>query len=239
MSMNADKFAQLCLDRLQKAIGYDFAQKHHAFAALTHPSYAAEHLGQEDYQRLEFLGDAVLAILTAHALFVLYPDAEEGALTKMRADMVCQSALADCARLIHLGDCLRLGHGEEGSGGRDKDGVLSDVFESVVGAVYLDGGFDAAKTVFMPILSQNSPRPDEQNAKSQLQEVTRKLFDQDATYRVTQMGGPDHRPEFEAVAMARGKVIGIGRGVSKKLAEQAAARQAIAQLNGKEDTSCS
>jgi ribonuclease-3 len=183
---------------------------------------------------LEFLGDAVLDLIISEALVERDPEATEGALSKMRARLVSETALAQAARRLGLGRFLRLGRGEELSGGREKSSLLADAFEAVVAAVYHDGGYDAARrsvlAVLEPELTAESGSGGGVDYKTQLQEHCQQLFGQLPVYRVTRESGPDHRKVFQVELMINGRCSGTGAGKSKKEAEQQAAKEALERL---------
>jgi ribonuclease III len=205
----------------------------HLAQALTHPSFANEQRGRcRDNQRLEFLGDAVLGLLVGETLMARMPEAKEGELTLMRSLAVNTEALAAWARAVDLGPALRLGRGADAAGERDRDNVLADAVEAIVGAVYLDRGMDAAKTLADAIMAEplaklGDTRSVGRDAKSELQEQVQAQGGASPRYRVVETVGPDHRREFVVVVEAFGSVLAEGRGRSKKLAEQAAARAAM------------
>jgi ribonuclease III len=203
--------------------------------ALTHRSYAYEHGGLPTNERLEFLGDAVLGLVITDALYTTHPDLPEGSLAKLRASVVNTRALADVARTLELGRWLRLGRGEEVTGGRDKNSILADTMEAVLGAVYLDRGIDAVTAVvrrlFDPLMRAASEEGASLDWKTALQELgaARGLGVPD--YRLSERG-PDHAKSFTAEVAMGGAVRGSGEGRSKKEAEQKAAEAAYAALGG-------
>ncbi|MDQ6650006.1 MAG: ribonuclease III [Actinomycetota bacterium] len=201
--------------------------------ALTHRSYAYEHGGLPTNERLEFLGDSVLGLVVTDALYRTHPDLPEGQLAKLRASVVNMKALADVAREIGVGQWLRLGRGEETTGGRDKSSILADTFEAILGAVYLDGGISVASGVvrrlFDPLMASAAGRGAGLDWKTSLQELTAALLLGVPVYAVTETG-PDHAKSFTATAMVAGEAVGTGEGRSKKEAEQRAAEMAWAAL---------
>lgn len=224
------------LDSLQIALHYRFRNPRLLEEALTHKSYVNEQRAAagSDNERLEFLGDAVLSLVMSEQLAVLLPHAPEGALSKHKARLVSESMLADAARRLHLGVCLRLGRGEELSKGRDKDSLLADAVEAVIAAVHLDGGLDSSRVVvaklFQLELSQvasHRHRPGEGDYKTQVQEWCQRRFDSLPSYAVVRESGPDHDKVFEVEVTVNGEVVGRGTGRSKKEAEQSAAKQAL------------
>lgn len=198
--------------------------------ALTHSSFAHERgNGIKSNERMEFLGDSVLSIVSSEYLFKLYPDMPEGELTRLKASLVCTESLAGFARQIHLGDYLFLGKGESNTGGAERPSLLEDAFESLIAAVYLDGGLDEARkfiTDFIKGAIENS-RANFKDYKTTLQEVIQKNPDQTIQYAFVGSSGPDHNKVFEAEVRLNSNVIGRGKGKSKKSAEQAAAKEAL------------
>ena len=219
------------LKEFQKKIGYTFKDDSILRTAFTHSSYANEHAEEgeiKDYERLEFLGDAVLEVVSSDYLFHRYKDLEEGELTKKRASMVCEPALAYCAAGISLGDHLLLGKGEEAAGGRTRDAILADVMEAVAGAVYLDGGFEAAKKYIISyILESQDGFTVFNDSKTALQELVQGKGQEPPQYRITGFKGPEHRRVFMCEVIIGNKKMGEGEGTSKKGAEQNAARKAL------------
>lgn len=219
---------------LEAAIGYQFHNISLLQNALTHSSYANErwHNSLLSNERLEFLGDSILGMLVAEYLYRNFPDRPEGELTRMRADMVCETTLAAVANTIHLGDHLLLGHGEEQGGGRTRDSILADAVESVIAASFLDGGMEAAERFIRRFILVQVPVTKLHNAdyKTQLQELVQQKRNQVLTYLLAGESGPDHDKQFDVQVALNGTVVGSGRGSSKKRAEQDAARNAIVAL---------
>ena len=197
--------------------------------ALAHRSWCAETEGEPSNERLEFLGDAVLGLVVTVHLFRSYPDLPEGELAKVRASVVNSAALADVAAELAVGDALRLGKGEDASGGREKPSILADAMEAIIGATYLDGGWDAAEALVMTLLGERieeaAAGPGGQDFKTRLQELAAREFDQLPRYFVRDEG-PDHAKTFNATVFIADQLRGSGAGRSKKQAEQAAAREA-------------
>ena len=221
------------LKELEKKIGYTFRNKALFRQALTHSSYANEHKheGLKDNERLEFLGDAVLEIISSEFLFHNYPEMAEGEMTKLRASIVCEPTLALCTHEIDLGSYLLLGKGEERTGGRNRDSIVSDAMESVIGAIYLDGGFASAKEFVLNfILNDIEHKQLFYDSKTILQEIVQENGTQPVEYILVKEEGPDHNKNFSVEARVNGKVMGQGSGHTKKAAEQAAAYQAIRVL---------
>ena len=219
---------------LETAIGYQFHNISLLQNALTHSSYANErwHNSLLSNERLEFLGDSVLGMLVAEYLFRSFPNRPEGELTRMRADMVCETTLAAAANRIGLGEHLLLGHGEEQGGGRSRESILADAMESVIAASFLDGGIEAALKIVRQFILVEVPVTRLHNAdyKTQLQELVQQKKNQTLSYALVGESGPDHDKQFEVEVSLNGKVVGRGTGRSKKRAEQDAARTAIEKL---------
>jgi ribonuclease-3 len=205
--------------------------------ALTHRSFAYEHGGLPTNERLEFLGDAVLGLVVTDALFREYPDLPEGHLAKLRAAVVNMRALADVARGLHLGDYVRLGRGEEGTGGRDKASILADTLEAVIGAVYIERGLEAADVLvhrlFDPVIARSARLGAGLDWKTSLQELTAASVLGVPEYHVDE-SGPDHQKSFQALVRVGGRVYGSGTGRSKKEAEQHAAEAAWSAISNGE-----
>ena len=219
---------------LEAAIGYRFKNITLLQNALTHSSYANErwHDGLMSNERLEFLGDSILGMVVADYLYRNFPQRPEGELTKMRADMVCETSLAQVARKVNLGAHLLLGHGEEQGGGRERASILADATESVIAACYLDGGMDAAKAFIETFILCNVPtgRLHNKDHKTALQELIQQKKNQTLTYTLVGERGPDHDKELSVEVCLNGRPIGTGIGSSKKRAEQDAARVALENL---------
>lgn len=205
--------------------------------AFTHSSYANEkHIEKYDNnERLEFLGDAVLELVISDFIYNTYPHIPEGDLTKLRAGTVCEQSLAERARKIHISDFIMLGKGEETTGGRNRDSILADAFEAVIGAVYLDGGFDAARTHILRQLQETVGKIKNSlntiDCKTRLQEEIQKTSKEPIQYMITGESGPDHDKVFMAAVSHCDKVLGEGQGKSKKEAEQSAAYDALKKMN--------
>lgn len=222
---------------LEARLGVRFADRVRALAALTHKSWVNEHRDEvgEDNERLEFLGDAVVDLLASHRLMDRFPVAREGPLSKMRAAVVDEPGLAAMARSLGLGELLRLGRGEEMTGGREKASLLANSMEAVVAAVYLEGGLALAQEVVDRFLEeavrQATAGTLDRDYKTQLQEGCQARFRSPPRYRVVAETGPDHSKVFDVEVEVRGAVLGRGSGRSKKDAEQLAARQALEALS--------
>jgi len=204
--------------------------------ALTHRSYAYEHGGIRHNERLEFLGDSILGQAVTVKLFRSFPDLDEGELAKRRASLVSTVALAEIGRMIGLGVYLRLGKGEEQTGGRDKASILADTVEAVIGATYLSAGPDAATALVLRLVEPLMVDPDRFGAamdpKTSLQELAATLSLGNPSYRVTEEG-PDHDKTFHATVVLQGESVSTGSGSSKKTAEMAAALEAWTRLSGR------
>ena len=220
-------------EHLEDALCYRFRDRSLLRNALTHSSYANENknLGVQCNERLEFLGDSVLGFVVANELYRRFPDRPEGEMTRMRADMVCETTLAQAARSIGLGEELLLGHGEE-QGGRTRPSILADAMESVIAAAFLDGGLEAAQGIIARLILCNIPEQQLRNAdwKTMLQELVQQHRGQTLSYHLTGESGPDHDKRFTVEVLLNGERVGAGEGSSKKRAEQAAANAAIEKL---------
>lgn len=217
------------LDDFQTSIGYRFSDPELLRTALTHGSFVAENDGVESYERLEFLGDAVLELLTTELIFAQMPDANEGTMTKVRASVVDVVSLADIARELEFGAVMYLGVGEARSGGADRDSLLSDVVESVLGAMFLDGGIEVARrfvvTHWQDRIRYSIDANDVTDSRSLLQEfLARRGKSVTFTFERT---GPDHAAVYESDAIVGGETIGSGTGSSKKAAAIAASADAL------------
>ncbi|MBQ2697537.1 MAG: ribonuclease III [Clostridia bacterium] len=224
---------------LEQRIGHRFARRELLEAALTHSSYANEQkpLTVVYNERLEFLGDSVLSIVVSQYIFEHYQTLPEGALSRVRATVVCEKSLAGFARKLGLGDFLRMGRGEELGRGRERDSILADAFEALIAALYLDNGLDQAARFLMPYVE---PAVAEATAghrfkdyKTELQEIVQKNKEERLSYRLVSSSGPDHDKVFEVEVYLNSNPVAVGRGKSKKEAEQQAAREAL-RLMGEE-----
>ena len=219
---------------LEVALGYRFNNITLLQNALTHSSYANErwHDSLKSNERLEFLGDSILGMVVAEYLYRTFPERPEGELTRMRADMVCEQALAVVANNLNLGHYLLLGHGEEQCGGRNRASILADAVESVIAATFLDGGMEAARKLIEKLMQYSVPKNHLRNVdyKTTLQEQVQKKKDQVLSYALIGESGPDHDKRFMVAVSLNGEEIGRGEGSSKKRAEQDAARAALANL---------
>lgn len=219
------------LDAFEKKIGYTFKNKELLFEALSHSSFANENKRQRhSNERLEFLGDSVLSIIVSRYLFDHFKHLPEGELTKIRASLVCEKALFEFSKKIDLGSFIMLGRGEENSGGRERPSIVSDAFEAVIAAVYLDGGMEAAKPYvlsFMPEDIDSKKGSTLNDYKTILQEIIQKNPEEKVEYVLKEQSGPDHDKAFVVQVFLNSNVIGEGRGHSKKQAEQMAAKEAL------------
>ena len=218
------------MQELMNTLGYQFNNPALLKRALTHPS-----MGAEDNQRLEFLGDAVLQYIMSDILYKTHPKDREGSLTHLRALLVCEAALSQVARSLHVGDALIMDKGEALTGGRDKPSVLCDAMEAILAAAYLDGGLDAARG----IIQRHWPRPEDvhrpmQDSKGALQEHLQKDGGDAPSYAILAQDGPPHDRTFEAAVYRYGVELARGTGRTKKQAEQAAALAALEKLTGKQ-----
>ena len=216
---------------LCKKLGYDFKDEKLLETALTHPSFGGDH-HVPHYQRLEFLGDAVLELAISRHLYFEFPEIDEGKLTRIRAGLVREETLCRAAQRLELGRYIRLSVGEDRSGGRTKPSILCDVMEAVLAAVYLDGGFDAAVRVIRLALAEDlHPQmlEDHLDAKSRLQEILQRTGEM-PKYEFVSMEGPPHAPEFRYRVAVDDRTLGEGAGTSKQHAQQSAARDALRRL---------
>ena len=222
---------------LEGKIGYCFQDQELLKHALRHSSYVNEkHMKKHECnERLEFLGDAVLEVVSSEFLFFEHQTMPEGELTKKRASMVCEPALAFCARDIDLGEYLLLGKGEEATGGRKRDSVTSDAMEALIGAIYLDGGFASAKEfIHRFILNDLENKKLFFDSKTILQEIVQGSSDEHVSYELIREEGPDHNKTFCTAVRIGGRTYGEGEGRTKKASEQQAAYQAILRLQEKQ-----
>ena len=218
---------------LQEKIGYRFKNEKLLFEALSHSSYANENKNLKSNERLEFLGDSVLSIVVSDHIFKHFSHIPEGDLTKLRASLVCESALYDFSKKIDLGKYIFLGRGEEQTGGRERPSIVSDAFEAVIAAVYLDGGMEAARKYVLSFIPEDiTPKGSDafHDYKTMLQEVIQRNPEEKVSYHLRSESGPDHDKKFTIQVMLNNNVIGEGTGRSKKSAEQAAAKEALALM---------
>ncbi len=221
------------MQELEDIIGYHFKNQNLLNTALIHSSYANEHhMGRiACNERLEFLGDAVLELSSSEILFTKYPEMSEGELTKLRASLVCEPTLALCAAEISLGEFLRLGKGEEMSGGRHRESVTSDALEAVIGAIYLDAGFQRARDfVLRFVMNDIEHKKLFYDSKTIFQEMVQGKIPGEIAYHLMKEEGPDHNKSFTVDVRVGDEILGAGTGRTKKAAEQMAAYQAICRL---------
>jgi len=219
--------------RLEEKIGYTFKDKALLKTALTHSSYANESRDKrvECNERVEFLGDSVLSLVTSDYIYRQYRQTPEGELTKIRATVVCEQALHEVATNLGINDYLLLGKGEEAGGGRRRPSILADAMESIIGAIYLDGGFEAAQTFVLsfikPKIALAAKGKTFRDYKTMLQEIVQKSKEEVLSYRLVSESGPDHDKHFVVEALLNSNVFSVGEGRSKKEAEQMAAKSAL------------
>lgn len=220
--------------KIEEALGYKFKDLNWLERALTHRSIQAK-AGNNDYERLEFLGDAVLDLAVAHLLLDYYEEAREGELSKMRAALVNTASLADVGRSLNLGPFIRLSRGELSSGGADRPSILADVFEALMGAVYREAGFEVAleriRILFKDRLENVTPR----DPKTELQEALHAAGSEAPVYLLECVEGPEHAPNFVSVVQVDGQIVGRGSGATKKASQQAAADEALVRLRAGDD----
>ncbi len=218
---------------LERIIGYSFDNKALLKLALTHSSYSNDNKKGKfnNNERLEFLGDAVLELCSSECLFNEYKNKPEGELTRLRASIVCEPTLALCAKEINLSEYLLLGRGEDNTGGRYRDSIVSDAFEAVIGAIYIDGGFAIAKEFVKKfVMNDIENKHLFYDSKTILQEMVQKQYKERVEYILVSEAGPDHNKSFMVEVLLNDKVIGNGLGRTKRKAEQQAAYEAILKL---------
>lgn len=219
---------------LEEKLGYRFQNAGLLEHALTHSSYANEHRssGITSNERLEFLGDSVLGMVVAEYLFAAHPNMPEGELTRTRAALVCETSLYEVACALNLGRYLRLGKGEDAGGGRTRPSILADATEAALAAVYLDGGIGPVRSIIQTyILDKEQEKSADRDYKTALQELVQRHPGQVVSYRLIDETGPDHARVFAMEVSVGGKPVGVGRGRSKKEAEQMSAKSALEQLD--------
>lgn len=225
------------MTELEKNINYSFNDKRLLKSALTHTSYANENRTNSN-ERLEFLGDSILSFIVSSHIYKHFKNMPEGELTRLRSSLVCEAALCVFSREINLGENLLLGKGEDKNGGRNRDSILADAFESLLAAIYLDGGLDAAKDfvnrfVLRELNSTTKMATSAKDYKTILQEIIQRNPEEVISYVLTRETGPDHDKLFEVEVHLNSNVIGKGEGKSKKAAEEAAAKQALSLMGEK------
>ena len=223
------------MQNLEAKIGYSFQNRELLLTALTHSSYANERHGEgcESYERLEFLGDSILGYVTADFLYHHQPSLPEGKMTRLRAELVCEGSLHKIALELGIGPHMRLGRGEEHTGGRERPSIMADMVESIIAAIYLDSDLEEARRFILDkLLSRAEISADHKSAdyKTELQELVQRKSDQYITYEMTGQSGPDHNKQFTFRVSINGVPAGEGTGRSKKEAEQAAAKKALESL---------
>ena len=225
------------LKEFQNRIGYNFNDEKYLKTALTHSSFANEVKMRKvnDNERLEFLGDAVLELTSSDYIYKNHSEMNEGSMTRLRASIVCEPTLALCARAFGLDEFIMLGKGEELTGGRKRDSIVSDACEAVIGAIYLDGGFASAKEyIHRFILNDIEHKQLFYDSKTILQEIIQSRQDGELSYEILKEEGPDHNKSFEVRALVGDQEIGRGKGRTKKAAEQLAAYNGILKLKAGE-----
>ena len=219
------------MDKLEEKIGYHFHDRDLLTTALTHSSYANEKHGEaQSYERLEFLGDSILGLVTAEFLYTHVPCLPEGRMTRLRAELVCEVSLHKTALELGLGRYMRLGRGEEHTGGRERPSILADMVEAIIAAMYLDSGMDQARSFILERILHDVEFGDSHRSadyKTQLQELVQRRSNQVITYRLKGESGPDHDKTFLFEVLINGETCGEGSGKTKKEAEQMAARKAL------------
>lgn len=228
-----------CLDALQTRLHYRFCSMELLLEAITHPSFTAENPDCVHNQRLEFLGDAVIQILITEKIFARYSDAPEGPMTKMRATVTRASSLAQFANHLELGDCLRLGRGESANGGSERESNLCDAFEAVMGAIYVDCGYElqAVRPLIDQLFGNDFGKlrklAGRSNPKGDLQEWTQKHLRQNPCYEVTDVEGPDHDRVYTVRVSVGDETYGSGTAGKRRTAEESAAREALEKLQAR------
>ena len=218
------------VEELAARLGHAFEDLERLALAVTHRSFCAENAGYVSNERLEFLGDSVLGVVVTDEIYHRHPDAGEGQLSRIRASVVCAPALAEMAVELGLGEVLLLGKGEAASGGRERPSILADAMEAVIGAVYLDGGPDAASALVRRLVAPRLADAGSPDHKSRLHELVAQQHDRHIRYEIAE-DGPEHDKTFRAVVLLDEEPLGIGHGRSKKQAEQAAAQEAWLALD--------
>ena len=222
------------MQAIEERIQYGFSNKSLLLNALTHSSYANENRGRscESNERLEFLGDSVLGLVVADALYGRFPDMPEGRMTRLRAQLVCEESLHHVATQIGLGEYIRLGKGEEHTGGRTRTSILADAVEALIAAMYLDGGMEVSRAFITRYIltALDGQMPSFGDSKTELQELVQRKSGSVLAYELLSESGPDHDKTFTSQVSLNGKPIGSGSGRTKKEAEQAAARAALREL---------
>jgi ribonuclease-3 len=236
-----DRQRKVALRFFEKRLQVKFGDLALLDKSLTHSSFVNEKGNDtgHDNEALEFLGDAVLGMVVSHHLYTVFPSYPPGEYSTLKAALVNKSTLAQCARVISLGKYLKIGRGEELSHGRERDSLLADALEAVIGAIFVDRGLDDARNFILdlvrPSIEELGRRKERRDPKSLLQNITQERFKILPKYRVVSETGPDHRRKFEVELAIKGEVYGIGKGGSKKAAEQIAAKEALRKLQNDVD----
>lgn len=217
-------------EQIEHILGYCFKDKKLIKEALTHKSFAGEHRSSRHNERLEFLGDSILGAIVADYIYNQCPHDEEGVLSKIKANLVSRRNLYLWGKQLNLGTQMLLGHGELATGGRERDSIISNAVEAVIGAIYLDGGYPAAQAFILPWVKTQQLTQDRRDFKSVLQELLQKKEPQPPTYEVVQTVGPEHDKIFTVQVSLNGRILGMGKGHNKKQAEQQAAHDALTHL---------
>lgn len=233
-NISAEPFGREHYYKIEELLGYKFKNYDWLERALTHRSVFSKG-SKNDYERLEFLGDAVLDLAVAHLLLDRHPDAREGDLSKMRAALVNTNSLAEIARELGLGSFIRLSRGELASGGNDRPSILADVFESVMGALYREAGYENVLKCVEQLFGQELVDVTPRDPKTELQEVLHTLGSEAPVYLLECVEGPEHAPTFVSVVQVDGQVVGRGRGPTKKASQQAAAAEALQLVRPEDD----
>lgn len=223
------------MERLEEKLGYKFNNRTLLVTALTHSSYANERHGgnSQSYERLEFLGDSILGLVTAEFLYAHEPSLPEGRMTRLRAELVCEGSLHNVAKKLELGRYMRLGRGEEHTGGRERPSILADMVEAIIAAMYLDCGMEQARSFIMQNILKDAEISDTHRSadyKTELQEFVQRKSNQRISYELTCESGPDHNKTFTFTVSINGEISGEGSGRTKKEAEQMAAMKALEKL---------
>lgn len=223
------------MEQLEQRLGYSFNKRELLVTALTHSSYANEkHMpGIESYERLEFLGDSILGLVTAEFLYSHKPRLPEGSMTRLRAELVCEASLHNVAKRLGIGQYMRLGRGEENSGGRERASILADMVEAIIAAIYFDSGIEQARRFVLENILKDAEISEAHRSadyKTQLQELVQQRSDRHIEYELTAEAGPDHNKTFSFAVKINGETVGEGSGRTKKEAEQMAAKQALEGL---------
>lgn len=224
------------MDKLEQLLGYKFKERSWIERALTHRSVSPKGGSKSDYERLEFLGDAVLDLAVAHLLLEKHPSALEGELSKMRAALVNTASLAEVARRLELGPLIRLSRGEQASGGSERPSILADVVEALLGALYREAGYDMVLAVVAKLFEKQVIEVNPSDPKTELQEHLHQLGSEVPEYVLESVEGPEHAPSFVSIVKVQDRVLGRGRGTTKKASQQGAAKEALMVLKSEKET---